>query len=214
MASVDVMEGILLRSFEGTSPSDTVYLVVGPFRCIDNDPLVAREGEYLVGTNACQSAQAETRIYKWSTTGALHDVTQEYLVAPAMTPAEQALTAPFIPYLDIQKLDYVPVMRWTILLKDASPLGRADDHDYDPVDMPDWVPDSRRLGSNKLHLGFVVWNGKRFDVVQRVPRAQWPPWRCDPLRPDSTCREVGGYGNDDDPFVDEADFDTSQRNER
>ena len=214
MASVDMLEGILLRSFEGTNPSDTVYLVVGPFKCIDNDPLVPREGEYLVRTEACRSAHAETRIYKWSTRGELRDVTQDYLVAPAMTPAEQALTAPFAPYLDIEKLDYVPVMRWTILLKDASPPGRADDHDYDPVDMPDWVPDSRRLGSSKLHLGFVVWNGKRFDVVQRVPRAQWPPWRCDPLRPDSACREGGGLGSDDDPFVDEADFDAPQRNER
>lgn len=204
MASVDILEGILLRSFEGTSPSDTVYLVVGPFRCIDNDPLVAREGEYLVGTEACRSAHAETRIYKWSTPGELRDVTQEYLVAPAMTPAEQVLTAPFIPYLDIHKLDYVPVMRWTLLLKDASPPGRADDHDYDPVGMPDWVPDSRRLGSSRLHLGFVVWNGNRFDVVQRVPRAQWPLSYCDPLRPDRRCRDRNPVRDDHfDPFVDE-----------
>lgn len=203
MASVDILEGILLRSFEGTTPADTVYLVVGPFKCIDDDPLVAREGEYLVEAKACQAAHAETRLYKWSTLDTLHEVTKEYLVAPAMTPAEQALTAPLKPYLDIRELDYVPVMRWTISLRDVSFPGGVDDHDYDPVDMPDWVPDTRRLGS-ALHLGFVVWTGENFEVRQRVPRTLWPLPRCNLLRPDSGCGEGGRMrGGDEDPFVDE-----------
>ena len=203
MASVDILEGILLRSFEGLTPSATVYLVVGPFRCIDDDPLVAREGEYLVETKACEAAHAETRLYKWSNAGTLLDVTREYLAAPALTPAEQAVTAPFKPYLDIQELDYVPVMRWTISLKDVSSPGRTDDHDYDPVDMPDGVPDTRRLGS-ALHLGFVVWTGENFEVRQRVSRTLWPLPRCNLLRPDGGCGEGGRMrGGDEDPFVDE-----------
>ncbi|MGY1459788.1 hypothetical protein ACW5F0_14275 [Luteimonas sp. A534] len=67
MAVVDILEGITLRSFEGVRPADTVYLVEGPFRCIDNDPVAVAEGEYLLQTTACQAAQADIRLYKWST---------------------------------------------------------------------------------------------------------------------------------------------------
>lgn len=211
MASVDILEGIQLRSFEGTHPSDTVYLVIGPFRCIDDDPRVAREGEYLVGTEACKSAQAEPRFFKWSPTGRLHDVTREYLPEPSMTPGEQALTAPFRPHLQTMKLDHVPVMRWTIPLKDASPSGRAGGHDYDPVPMPDWVPETRRL-ENGLHLGFVVWNGKSFELRQRVPIVLWPLPYCDPLRPDGRCREYDpARGERHDPFVDKDSTRQSRR---
>ncbi len=203
MANVDILEGIMLRSFEGNSPSDAVYLVVGPFRCIDDDPLVAREGEYVLETEACHAAHAETRLYKWTETGALREVTSDYLPAPTLTPAEKVLTEPFRPHLSVAKLDYVPVMRWTIFLKDSSPPGREDDHDYDPVPMPDWVPESKRL-DHKLHLGFVVWNGKDFEIRQRVPGALWLVPYCNSLRPDRSCRGGGvipdGY---DDPFVDE-----------
>lgn len=211
MASVDILEGILLRSFEGRTPSDTVYLVIGPFKCIDDDPLVAREGEYLVETKACQAAHAETRLYKWSNADTLRDVTTEYLAAPAMTPAEQALTAPFRPHLDIQELDYVPVMRWTISLRDISSPGRVEDHDHDPVDMTDWVPNIQRLGS-VLHLGFVVWTGESFEVRQRVPRTLWPlPW-CNLTRPDSGCGEGNRIrGGHEDPFVDEEGVHSYQR---
>lgn len=202
MASIDILEGIQVRSFEGTQPSDTVYLVIGPFKCIDDDPLIAREGEYLVETAVCKSAHAEPRVYKWSTKGSLRDVTREYLPEPAMTQAERALTAPFMPYLETTKLEHVPVMRWTISLKDASPPGRADGHDYDPVPMPDWVPEVRRLGGG-LHLGFAVWNGKKFEIKQRIPRALWPLPNCDPLRPDARCRESDPVqGRNEDPFVD------------
>lgn len=202
MADVDMLEGIKLRSFEGIDPSDTVYLVIGPFDCIDDDPLVAREGEYVLETEACRSAHAEPRIYKWSATGSLRDVTGTYLPIPVMTSAEQALTAPFQPHLDTRKLQRVPVMRWTIYLKDASPPGRADDHDYDPVPMPDWVPESRRM-EDRLHLGFLVWNGETFELRQRVPSELWPESYCDPLRPDRECNGNDSYRDEpQDPFVD------------
>jgi hypothetical protein len=202
MASIDILEGIQVRSFEGTQSSDTVYLVIGPFKCIDNDPLIAREGEYRVETEACKSAHAEPRLYKWSPKGSLRDVTREYLPKPAMTQAEQALTAPFMPYLETTKLGHAPVMRWTIPLKDASPTSRADAHDDDPVPMPDWVPETKRLG-NGLHLGFVVWNGKSFELRQRAPRALWPLPNCDLLRPDVRCRENDrARVEHQDPFVD------------
>lgn len=210
MASIDILEGIQIRSFEGTQPSDTVYLVIGPFKCIDHDRLIAREGEYLVETEACKAAHAEPRLYRWSRKGSLRDVTREYLPAPAITQAEQALTAPFVPYLETTRLERAPVMRWTIYLKDASPPGRADDHDYDPVPMPDWVPKSRRLGSG-LHLGFAVWNGKNFELRQRVPRALWPLPSCDPLRPDVRCRAGNpAQGRTGDPFVDEDDIEQTR----
>ena len=203
IANVDILEGILLRSFEGNDPSDSVYLVIGPFNCIDDQPDVAPEGEYVVNVPACRSAHAETRIYKWSSAGRLLDVTQEYLAAPALTSSEQVLTAPFRPYLDTQKLARVPVLRWTINLRDASHPGRARDHGHDPVPMPDWVSDSRRFG-DRLHLGFAVWNGRDFERRQRVPASLWPQSFCDPLRPDMRCRKDGqAQDGRQDPFVDE-----------
>ena len=146
MASNGVLEGSQRRVCEGAQPWDAVYRVMGPGKGIGDDPVIAREGEYLVETAVCKSAHAEPRVYKWPTKGSLRDVTREYLPEPAMTQAERALTAPFMPYLETTKLEHVPVMRWTISLKDASPPGRADGHDYDPVPMPDWVPEVRRLG--------------------------------------------------------------------
>ena len=203
MTNVDILEGIWIRSFEGASPFDTVYLVIGPFDCIDDDPLVAREGEYVLETEACKAAHAERRLYKWVGGGNLRDVTREYLPWPAMTRAEKRITEPFRPNLDGSKLERVPVMRWTINLKDASPPGRADDHDYDAIPMPEWVPESRRLG-DRLHLGFAVWNGKRFELRRRVSSDLWPPLYCDPLRPDGRCRVEGAVrGERRDPFVDQ-----------
>lgn len=68
--------------------------------------------------------------------------------------------------------------------------------------MPDWVPDSRRFG-DRLHLGFMVWNGHNFEHRQRVPASLWPLSYCDPLRPDAGCREDGQeLVERRDPFVD------------
>lgn len=204
MTDVDILEGIVVRSFDGIDSADTVYLVVGPFLCIDEDPLVEREGEYVLQTAGCQSAHADTRLYKWTSAGVLRDVTKDYLPLPKLSPDERALTGPFKPRLDISELSYVPVMRWTTLLRDRLHPDLEYVHDYAPVPMPDWVPDTKRLGDNKLHLGFVVWNGKNFESRQRVPRSLWPVPYCDSLRPDKWCRVYGRTpGRYDDPFVDE-----------
>lgn len=215
MTDVDILEGIVVRSFEGIDPADTVYLVVGPFRCIDDDPLAAREGQYVLQTEECQSAHADTRLYKWTKAGVLRDVTRDYLPPPELSPDEQALTGPFRPQLDIAKLGYAPVMRWTTLLRDRTHPDLEYVHDYDPIPMPDWVPDAKRLGDNRLHSGFVVWNGKNFEVRQRVSRSLWPIPYCDSLRPDRRCRVYGKTPDRyDDKFVDGENAYPSERNTR
>lgn len=201
MASVDLLEGITLRSFEGITAAETVYLVQGPFHCIDNDPHAPHEGEYLVETAACKSAQAETHLYEWTSPGVLSDVTRQYLAPPQLTAAEQAAIEPGTLQLDLTRLSQVPVMRWSAQLRNRNPDAGHDS--YAPIAIPASIPDDRRLG-DALHFGFVTWDGTRFQTLQRVPRALWPIPYCDPNRPNPLC-EGNGKATDRyaDPFVDE-----------
>lgn len=201
MASVDLLEGITLRSFEGKSATDTVYLVQGPFHCIDNDPHARREGEYLVDSAACKSAQAATRLFKWSSPGVLSDVTAQYLPPPQPTTAEQAVIEPGTLALDLTRLTQVPVMRWNALPRNRN-AGAGHDSD-EPIALPADIAAKHQL-PHGLHFGFVVWDGTRFQSQQRVPRAFWPVPYCDPTRPNPRCEDrddsTGRYA---DPFVDE-----------
>ena len=42
---------------------------------------------------------------------------------------------------------------------------------------------------NREHIAFVVWTGDRFELREKVARAQWP---CDPVAPGD--RACGGFG--------------------
>lgn len=201
LGTVDLLEGITLRSFEGKTAADTVYLVLGPFRCIDDTPDIAAEGSYQLDAAACRSALADIRLYAWSGSGTLTDVTAHYLPAPQLTPAERAAAEPGSLQLDLSHMSQVPALRWTALLRNRNPGSGHDD--YDPIAMPTDIPADRRLG-DALHFGFVIWDGKAFQYHQRVPRAQWPTPHCGAARPDPGCdadaKEAGRYA---DPFVDE-----------
>ena len=159
ITTVDFLEGITLRSFEGTTPADTVYLVEGPFRCIDNAPLVPREGEYVLAAASCRSALADTRLYKWSSGDALADVTAQYLPAPRLSAAEKAAMAPDSLHLDLTQLSQAPVLRWSALLKNRSP--GAASGDYTPIDMPASIHASRQPGG-ALAFDKLEWDGVKF----------------------------------------------------
>lgn len=201
LATVDFLEGITVRSFEGSSPADTVYLVYGPFRCIDSDPNAAREGEYRLDVAACNTAQADSRLYKWTSSGVLADITGDYLPAPQLTAVERSTIQLEFLQLDMSRLSQVPVMRWTSLLRSTS---TDVDHDYyQPAVMPTEVLANRRFG-DELHFGFVVWDGRFFQTEQRVPRSLWPMPNCNRLRPDKACDEsTASISRHLDPFVDE-----------
>ncbi len=84
--------------------------------------------------------------------------------------------------LDNFKLQYVPVMRWMIEFDPDNPLPASDPHTF-----------AYRAG----HFGFLVWNGERFTLEQRVPRRLWP---CRPVYPgDSPCSDP--YDSLADKFV-------------
>ncbi len=201
LTTVDFLEGITVRSFEGSSAADTVYLVQGPFRCIDNVADAAPEGAYQLDAAGCKAALADTRVYKWSSNGTLGDVTPHYLPAPQLTPAEQAAVEPGSLQLDLSHLSEMPTLRWTALLKSRNPGGGHDD--YEPIAMPADIPAERRLG-DALHFGFLTWDGKAFQTQQRVTRAQWPTPHCNAARPDSGCdTDAKATGRYADPFVDE-----------
>ena len=159
ITTVDFLEGITLRSFEGTTPADTVYLVEGPFRCIDDAPLVPREGEYVLAAGSCRSALAATRLYKWSSGDALADVTAEYLPAPQLSATEQATLAPDSLRLDLTQLSQAPVLRWSALLKSRYP--GATPGDYTPIDMPAGIFPSRQIGGT-LAFDALEWDGVKF----------------------------------------------------
>lgn len=159
ITTVDFLEGITLRSFEGTTPADTVYLVEGPFRCIDDAPLVPREGEYVLAAGSCRSALADTRLYKWSSGDALADVTAEYLPAPRLSAAEQAALAPDSLRMDLTQLSQAPVLRWSALLKSRYP--GATPGDYTPIDMPGGIFPSRQIGGT-LAFDALEWDGVKF----------------------------------------------------
>jgi len=201
LGTADFLEGITLRSFEGKTTADTVYLVLGPFRCIDDSPDIAAEGSYQLDAAACRSALADTRVYKWSGSGTLSDVTAQYLPAPQLTPAERAAVEPGSLQLDLSHLSQVPALRWTALLRNRNPGGGHDD--YEPIAMPADIPADKRLG-DALHFGFVTWDGKAFQHHQRLPRAQWPTPHCDAARPSPGCEaDAKAAGRYADPFVDE-----------
>ncbi len=164
ITTVDFLEGITLRSFEGTTPADTVYLVEGPFRCIDDAPLVPREGEYVLAAGSCRSALTDTRLYKWSSGDALADVTAEYLPAPRLSATEQAALAPDSLRMDLTQLSQAPVLRWSALLKSRHPGATPDD--YTPIDMPAGMHTSRQL-QGTLHFGYRVWDGAAFEHEPR-----------------------------------------------
>jgi hypothetical protein len=166
--------GWWIRSFGSSDPAKTVYWVGGSFKCrgIGYEHLrAATRGD------VCASGAMQSRLYRLKGEGALVDVTLDVLPPdPVITSRQRRHFDRYgggNPYLDPFKLQYVPVLRWMM--------------DFDPDEsLPDSDPHWFASGA---HLGFLVWDGERFTLQQRVPRRLWP---CQPVNPgDAPCSQSG-----------------------
>jgi len=171
------MGDIWVRSLEGRDADSTFYLVSAPFTCSDQ---VANRDEYgaepvRVPAGDCREAYVGQRVYQVRGDGAPRDVTADAMPAmPQVTEADRArqLSRDGRISLDHSKLQYGPAMRWFVQYPEAAQKGG-------PRAYSDW---------NREHLAFVVWTGDRFELREKVARAQWP---CDPVAPGD--RACGGF---------------------
>lgn len=146
---MDLMVGreLGIRSFEGSDPATTVYLVAD--MCADPYAPGCRYGMGL-------------KAYRVTGAGAPMDVTAQLLPEkPALSPAQRTHYddlggGPL--WLDMSKLGLAPTMRWIM--------------EFDP-DRPIPSDDPRDAGG-VAHFGFLVWNGQSFELKERVARSQWP----------------------------------------
>ncbi|WP_414577169.1 hypothetical protein [Stenotrophomonas sp. FR024] len=171
------MGDIWVRSLEGRDADSTFYLVSAPFTCSDR---VANRDEYgaepvRVPAGDCREAYVGQRVYQVRGDAAPRDVTADAMPAmPQVTEADRArqLSRDGRISLDHSKLQYGPAMRWFVQYPEAAQKGG-------PRAYSDW---------NREHLAFVVWTGDRFELREKVARAQWP---CDPVAPGD--RACGGF---------------------
>ena len=171
------MGDIWVRSLEGRDADSTFYLVSAPFTCSDR---VANPDEYgaepvRVPAGDCREAYMAQRVYQVRGDAAPRDVTADAMPAmPQVTEAERArqLSREGRISLDHSKLQYGPAMRWFVQYPESAQKGS-------PRAYSDW---------NREHIAFVVWTGDRFELREKVARAQWP---CDPVAPGD--RACGGF---------------------
>ncbi len=180
-----VQGDVWIRSFEGTDPDSTVYLISAPFDCADGRALDVDAVQPMpVSAGDCRQAYLQERVYRVSGNGAPVDITTEAMPSrPVFSEADRkryaAQGAQLV--LDRSKLQYGPAMRWVVRL--ATPGEAADARSYG-----EW---------KRAHQGFVVWNGERFVLRDTVPRNLWP---CDPVAPgDAVCAGYADAGRD--PFI-------------
>jgi hypothetical protein len=149
--------GPWIRSFEGSDPATTIYLLSGSYCTMPDDEELG-----------C-GAFADLRAYAVGPGGATKDVTAQ-VIPPSPVPAradrgryleEHGATGM---YRDDSRLALVPVMRAFIELDPDRPLPESDPRSFGYV-----------------HLGFLAWNGSRFELRDKVPRALWP---CEWVGPD------------------------------
>lgn len=162
------------------------------------------EGDY--PNQRCMPDSARMRnfkIYLSHNGGTPQDVTAELTPpAPRMSTAERRRYAIYLRpkglardgdiKLDVSRLVYTPVLRWTV-----RPMhDEREDYYHPPKSIPDtdprvykeyYSPDLHG-NRNNIHYGFLVWNGKRFELQEKVPANLWPcridwrqyiPLRCD-----------------------------------
>lgn len=179
-----VQGDVWVRSFEGADPSTTVYLVSGPFACADNrGPDAEQVKTVRLPAGSCREGLVQQRVYRVSAGAAPVDITQQALPAePLLSDADRKRYGAdgARVQLDAGKLQFGPAVRWYV------DVGTTE------------KPDPRSYGEwGRLHLGFAVWNGERFEPRDTVPRAVWP---CDPVAPgDASCGAYADAGLD--PFI-------------
>lgn len=171
------MGDIWVRSLEGRDADSMFYLVSAPFTCSDQ---VANRDEYgaepvRVPAGDCREAYVAQRVYQVRGDAAPRDVTADAMpIMPQQTEADRArqLSREGQISLDHSKLQYGPAMRWFVQYPETVQKGG-------PRAYSDW---------NREHIAFVVWTGDRFELREKVARAQWP---CDPVAPGD--RACGGF---------------------
>lgn len=171
------MGDIWVRSLEGRDADSTFYLVSAPFTCSDQ---VANRDEYgaepvRVPAGECREAYVAQRVYQVRRDAAPRNVTTDAMPAmPQQAEADRArqLSREGRISLDHSKLQYGPAMRWFVQYPESAQKGG-------PRAYGDW---------NREHIAFVVWTGDRFELRDKVARAQWP---CDPVAPGD--RACGGF---------------------
>jgi len=179
-----VQGDVWVRSFEGADPSTTVYLVSGPFACADNrGPDAEPVKTVRLPAGSCREGLVQQRVYRVSAGAAPVDITQQALPAePLLSDADRKRYGAdgARVQLDAGKLQFGPAVRWYV------DVGTTE------------KPEPRSYGEwGRLHLGFAVWNGERFEPRDTVPRAVWP---CDPVAPgDASCGAYADAGRD--PFI-------------
>lgn len=171
------MGDIWVRSLEGRDADSTFYLVSAPFTCSDR---VANRDEYgaepvRMPAGDCREAYVAQRVYQMRGDAAPRDVTTDAMPAmPHVTEADRArqLSREGRISLDHSKLQYGPAMRWFVQYPETAQKSG-------PRAYSDW---------SREHIAFVVWTGDRFELREKVARAQWP---CDPVAPGD--RACGGF---------------------
>lgn len=141
---------LVLRSFEGRRPEDTVYAVWT---------------ESCRAHVICPGAVYGRQVFRLEADGQARDVTAAVMpLPPSPTALEQRVMEEYgvsEPFELLDKLAETSTTRWVT--------------EYDPVDPP--PSEYPRVWDG--HFGFVIWDGARFELRERVPRALWPcaPWR-------------------------------------
>ena len=166
--------GFWIRSFQGTRPEITGYLVEVRGVCVElhgSDPAYAEpvaEAKRQCSVRGTSHFDSGLRAYRVIDGQPPEDVTASIAPDPAVSSAwrEQyaALTASPI-FVDDMNLGQLPVFRWIIETDPDQPVPVSDPYTF--------------YNGHRAHAGFVVWNGERFENRKTVPRALWPceKWR-------------------------------------
>ena len=168
--------GFWIRSFQGSSPELTGYLVEVRGKCAGldgTDPAYAApvaEAVRQCGVTGAGHFDSGIRAYRVIEGQAPEDVTASIAPDPAVARARRGRYADIGAseiFADDMNLDQVPVFRWTIETEPDQPISVSDPHTF--------------YNGHRVHAGFVVWNGERFEKRKTVPRALWPceKWRDD-----------------------------------
>lgn len=177
-----------IRSLAGAKPGETLYLLQADHqidRCAALQPLLARadrvprnfcRDDADMGVAVLRSDRQRFGYTAWRVAGGgkPRDVTRSVLPADPATrlPAaeregvhdhDQSASGAWV---DRSRLAEVPVLRLYLEYGDGHGLPR--NH---PRAFPGGYPGEQ---VHTAHLGFLVWDGRRFDLRQTVPRALWP----------------------------------------
>lgn len=168
-------DGAWLRSFEGPDQAITAYLFLPPSNRRDSAIATwraAHPNDPEPSAGSPPWTDYAFKVYRTVDGGTPQDVTAELLPPkPTMTAEERRRYGPHIATsleearddhigLDLEKLKYVPTMRWTMEFDPESPIP-----DSDPRKQGDW---------RFAHFGFLLWTGERFELHQQVARDRWP----------------------------------------